>query len=124
MKKVFTIILMMFLVIGLSSCQNNQDQMTNEDTSILVAYYWPNSFDCSSDDIKEGELDIQEIVDIIDENIEADFFEIETEQEYSQNLDELSNQIQMEKQNGSYPQLKSKVAWWWYNRWLPNIFNS
>lgn len=39
LKKVFTIILMMFLVIGLSSCQNNQDQMTNEDTSILVAYY-------------------------------------------------------------------------------------
>lgn len=28
---------MMFLVIGLSSCQNNQDQMANEDTSILVA---------------------------------------------------------------------------------------
>lgn len=54
MKKVFTIILMMFLVIGLSGCQNNQDQMTNEDTSILVAYYRPNSFDCSSDDIKEG----------------------------------------------------------------------
>lgn len=109
MKKVFTIILMMFLVIGLSSCQNNQDQMANEDTSILVAYYRPNSFDCSSDDIKEGELDIQEIVDIIDENIEADFFEIETEQEYSQNLDELSNQIQMEK-NSDYPQLKSKVS--------------
>lgn len=54
MKKVFTIILMMFLVIGLSSCQNNQDQMANEDTSILVAYYRPNSFDCSNDDIKEG----------------------------------------------------------------------
>ena len=109
MKKVFTIILMMFLVIGLSSCQNNQDQMANEDTSILVAYYRPNSFGCSSDDIQEGELDIQEIVDIIDENIEADFFEIETEQEYSQNLDELSNQIQMKK-NSDYPQLKSKVA--------------
>lgn len=30
--------------------------------------------------------------------------------EYSQNLDELSNQIQMEKQNSDYPQLKSKVA--------------
>ena len=81
MKKVFTIILMMFLVIGLSSCQNNQDQMANEDTSILVAYYRPNSFDCSNDDIKEGELDIQEIVDIIDENIEADFFEIETSED-------------------------------------------
>lgn len=62
-----------------------------------LLYYRPNSFDCSNDDIKEGELDIQEIIDIIDENIEADFFEIETEQEYSQNLDELSNQIQMKK---------------------------
>ena len=74
-----------------------------------MLYYRHNSFDCSNDDIKEGELDIQEIVDIIDENIEADFFEIEAEQEYSQNLDELSNQIQMKK-NSDYPQLKSKVA--------------
>lgn len=127
-KRIFSLILGVFMVMGLSACGNTQQQDTSEaavskqtgDGKSLIVYFSmpettnPDNMNAEAEYstvVIDGEVlgNTQYVAYVIQENTGADIFRIEPVNPYPMNHEELEEVATKEKRNNAMPEIAAQV---------------